>query len=191
MADETQPIIIKKYANRRLYNTSTSKYIVLTDVIKLVEDGVEFRVEDAKSGEDLTRSILNQIIFEKETQSGDFFFPLDFQKQLIRFYNDTYGAMVPDYLSQSMSFFTEQRNSMTDDMSKMMADNTKAFMEVLQEITNQNVEMMRKAWSMFLPTEGQEEEPEKQADPSTLEALQNQVDALQEQLKSMKSDGNS
>jgi len=188
MSDANDPIIIKKYANRRLYNTSTSKYIVLTDVIKLVEDGVEFRVEDAKSGEDLTRSVLNQIIFEKETQSGDFFFPLDFQKQLIRFYNDTYGAMVPDYLAKSMAFFTEHRNSMTDDMTKMMAENTKAFMTASQELTNQNVEMMRRAMGMFMPGSEPSETPEKAADASTLEALQGQVDALQAQLKQMKSD---
>ena len=188
MAEGIQPVIIKKYANRRLYDTSTSKYIVLTDIVRLVENGVAFRVEDAKSGEDMTRSVLNQIIFEKETQSGEFFFPLDFQKQLIRFYNDTYRAMVPDYLSRSMAFFTERRNAITDDMARMMADNAKAFMEVSQDITNQNLEIMGKTWSIFLPTHDNDRMPEEEADAPTLEALQNQVDALQEQLKALKSD---
>ncbi|MEO0342063.1 MAG: polyhydroxyalkanoate synthesis repressor PhaR [Pseudomonadota bacterium] len=185
-------IIIKKYANRRLYNTSTSKYIVLTDVVKLIEDGVEFRIEDAKSGEDLTRAILNQIIFEKETQSGEHFFPLDFQKQLIRFYNDTYGAMVPDYLAKSMAFFTEQRASVTEDMASVMAKNTKALMSVSQEMAAQNVEIMKQAFGMFMPggspsKPASEKPPENAAPDPNFEALQEQVDALQDQLKQMKS----
>lgn len=185
---DADTIIIKKYANRRLYNTATSKYIVLTDIVVLIEEGVEFRIEDAKSGDDLTRAVLNQIIFEKETQSGEHFFPLDFQKQLIRFYNDTYGAMVPDYLSKSMDFFTDQRKSMTDDMAAMMMKNTKAFMDASSQMTAKNIEMMKNTWGMMLPGGTDSETPEKEAEESTLEALQKQVDALQEQLKTLKSD---
>ncbi|MEM0976083.1 MAG: polyhydroxyalkanoate synthesis repressor PhaR [Pseudomonadota bacterium] len=186
MTDNAPPTIIKKYSNRRLYNTETSSYIVLTDVIALIEEGVDFRIEDAKTGEDLTRSVLNQIIFEKETQSGAFFFPLDFQKQLIRFYNDAYAGMVPDYLAQSMAFFTEQRNGMTESMQSMMAENTKAFMDASQQLAEQNVEMMRIAWAAFLPDQSQGSVPEKSAEESRLEALQAQVDALQDELKKLR-----
>ncbi|MEO1562926.1 MAG: polyhydroxyalkanoate synthesis repressor PhaR [Pseudomonadota bacterium] len=183
---ETKPIIIKKYANRRLYDTATSKYIVLTDLVSLIEEGVDFRVEDAKTGEDLTRSVLNQIIFEKESQSGEFFFPLDFQKQLIRFYNDTYAGMVPDYLSKSMSFFTEQRSAMTEDMAEVLASNTRAFMDFSRQMAAQNVEMMRKTWSLFVPESTQAPKSEAEGEETDLEALQSQIDALQSQLEKMR-----
>ena len=93
-------IIIKKYPNRRLYNTATSTYIVLDDLVELVKSGKPFEIRDTKSGDDITREILNQIIFERETGKSNFHFPLEVQKQLIGMYDDTYGKMMPSYLKE-------------------------------------------------------------------------------------------
>src|ERR1700749_3674157 len=102
MSDGKQSITIKKYANRRLYNTSTSTYVTLNDLAKMVKDGVEFNVYDAKSSEDLTRSVLTQIIVEEEGKAGQNLLPISFLRQLIGFYGDNMQWMVPKYLEQSM-----------------------------------------------------------------------------------------
>lgn len=203
-------IVIKKYANRRLYNTQTSSYIVLADVIDLINDGKEFVIEDAKTGEDITRSILNQIIFEQETQPNTFLFPLEFQKQLIRLYNDTYGHMVPDFLTQSMSFFTAERESWQKNLTDMMAQNTEKMMRQSEELARRNMELFRKSWDIFGvmgkpgetaegeasaeqgPPQGDEEtakEPPEENEgkrSDELQEIQKQIDALQSRLKSLK-----
>ena len=92
---ESQAILIKKYPNRRLYNTSTSQYIVLEDIVALIKEGTPFVIEDTKTGEDITRNILNQVIYERETAQNDYLFPLDVQKQLIMMYDDAYSKMMP------------------------------------------------------------------------------------------------
>ena len=94
-------VLIKKYPNRRLYTPATSTYIVLDDIVDLIKSDVAFVIADTKTGEDITRSILNQIIFEQEIKPSDFHFSLDVQKQLIAMYGDAYGKMMPDYLSES------------------------------------------------------------------------------------------
>ena len=91
------PVIIKKYANRRLYNTQTSSYVTLDHLAKMVKDGTEFEVRDARTGEDITRSVLTQIIFEEEAK-GQSLLPIQFLRQLIRFYGDSLQAFVPGYL---------------------------------------------------------------------------------------------
>lgn len=200
-------VVIKKYANRRLYNTKTSAYIVLSDVIDLINEGTEFVIEDAKTGEDITRSILNQIIFEQETQPNTFLFPLEFQKQLIRLYNDTYGQMVPDFLTQSIKFFTAERGEWQKNLSSMMAQNTESMMRQSEALARQNMEMFRKSWDIFgvmqeaekksakKKSEEKKEEPAAEAadeDRSEgtrsdeLRELQKQIDALQSRLKSLK-----
>src|SRR5246127_5150531 len=98
MAKETSPIIIKKYANRRLYNTKTSAYITLDDLAASVKRGEDFVVYDAKTGEDITRSVLAQIIFEQEGKNGQSLLPVTFLRQLIRFYGDSMQMLVPSYL---------------------------------------------------------------------------------------------
>jgi polyhydroxyalkanoate synthesis repressor PhaR len=103
------PIIIKKYANRRLYNTATSSYVTLDTVATLVRDGIEFVVEDARTGDDITRQILTQIIVESEA-SGEGLLPLNFLRDLIRHYSGGVGAVLPDYLDMSMKSFTEARD---------------------------------------------------------------------------------
>ena len=181
MAD---PRIIKKYANRRLYDTATSKYIVLTDVIAMIRDGEEFVIEDAKTGEDITRSILNQIIFEQETQPQEFLFPLEFQKQLIKLYGDGYGQLIPDYLTQSINYFAEERGKMASAWSDMMAQGADQFMKQAEKMAEQNIEMFRQAWDIFgTPKTEEEQKPSPNADQ--VDALQKQIDALQEQLKKL------
>ncbi len=187
------PILIKKYPNRRLYNTSTSSYIVLDDIVELVRSDTPFVIEDKKTGEDITRSILNQIIFEQETKPSNFHFPLEVQKQLIGMYGDTYGQMVPDYLTESMKLFVAEKSRMTDAMENVVGRNTQAMMQFSQNLARQNMEMFRKSWEMFgalspqqdkeTPTKEQESKPEKSGE---LSEIQSQIDALQERLKSLK-----
>src|SRR6195952_64337 len=98
MTSEKQPITIKKYANRRLYNTGTSTYVTLEDLAKMVKEGEDFVVFDAKSGEDITRPVLGQIIFEQEGKDGQGLLPITFLRQLIRFYGDSMQMLVPSYL---------------------------------------------------------------------------------------------
>lgn len=188
-------VVIKKYANRRLYNTTTSKYIVLSDVVELVNQGTEFVIEDAKSGKNITREILNQIIFEQETKPAEFLFPLEFQKQLIRMYGDAYGKMFPDFLTQSISFFNSERNQMQKIFEGMMGKNTGAFFGQAQEMARKNMEMFQKSWDVFgvmnkTDTDNQTEPEEVPAPDSSkseeLDDIQKQIDALQTRLKSMK-----
>ncbi|WP_189641337.1 polyhydroxyalkanoate synthesis repressor PhaR [Paramylibacter ulvae] len=186
--------MIKKYSNRRLYNTADSKYIVQQDVIDLINEGVNFKVEDAKSGEDITRAILNQIIFEQETQHQEFLFPLEFQKQLIRMYNDTYRHMVPGFLTQSINYFTQERSQMSQAWQQMMTHNAGAFVKQSQDMAKQNMEMFRKTWDVFglmKTTQEDDAPPEQEEAPEgdrndALEQMQKQIDALQSQIKSIK-----
>lgn len=190
---DASPILIKKYPNRRLYNTSTSSYIVLDDIVELVRSDTPFVIEDKKTGEDITRSILNQIIFEQETKPSNFHFPLEVQKQLISMYGDTYGQMVPDYLTESMKLFVAEKSRMADAMENVVGRNTQAMMQFSQNLARQNMEMFRKSWEMFgalspqqnkdAPTEEHETKSEKSGD---LSEIQSQIDALQERLKSLK-----
>ncbi|PIB23543.1 polyhydroxyalkanoate synthesis repressor PhaR [Amylibacter kogurei] len=191
--DQTEkPVVIKKYSNRRLYNTADSKYIVQQDVIDLINEGVNFKVEDAKSGEDITRAILNQIIFEQETQHQEFLFPLEFQKQLIRMYNDTYRHMIPGFLTQSINYFTQERSQMSQAWQQMMTHNAGAFVKQSQDMAKQNMEMFRKTWDVFGLMKSAEENAEPDAEPTkgdrddALEQMQKQIDALQSQIKSIK-----
>jgi len=173
MAD---PRVIKKYANRRLYDTATSQYIVLSDIVELIRDGTEFVIEDAKTGEDLTRSILNQIIFEQETQPKEFLFPLEFQKQLIKLYGDGYGQLIPDFLTQSITYFSEERSKMANAWSDMMAQGADQFMKQAERMAKQNIDMFRKAWDIFGSPEEEKSETPK-PDSEQLQTLQDQIDA--------------
>jgi len=186
----SDPIIIKKYANRRLYNTDSSKYIVQQDVMSMINEGVNFVIEDAKTGEDITRSILNQIIFEQETQDSDFLLPLEFQKQLIRMYSDTYRHMIPNFLTQSINYFAEERSQMTKVWQDMMSQNTDSFVKYSQKMALQNMDMFRKTWDVFgmmkPSSEATEEQSVSEDTTSDLTKMQQQIDELQSKLKSMK-----
>ena len=192
-SDGGEKILIKKYPNRRLYNTSTSAYIVLDDIVNLVKDGTPFVIQEAKSGEDITRSILNQIIFERETKPSNYHFPLEVQKQLIGMYDESYGKLVPDYLKESMNLFAAERDKMSEAVETAIGRNTKAMMEYSQNIARQNAEILRRSWEMFrgIPPVQDDEEPEnsrhdEMSREEELEDIQKKIDKLQERLKSLK-----
>ncbi len=110
--------IIKKYANRRLYNTGTSTYVTLEDLAKMVKRGEEFKVQDAKTSEDITHAVLTQIIVEQEAKTGNTLLPTAFLRQLISYYGDQMQMVVPTFLEHSMKTFSEQQSHMQEHMSK-------------------------------------------------------------------------
>jgi polyhydroxyalkanoate synthesis repressor PhaR len=148
MAEEKEPITIKKYANRRLYNTGTSAYVTLEDLAVMVKGGENFVVFDAKSGEDITRSVLAQIIFEQENKEGQSLLPIAFLRQLIRFYGDSMQMMVPRFLEQSMQSLTSQQGKMREQMTQ--AFGVSGF-GTLEDQVRRNMEMFEKTFAMFAP----------------------------------------
>ncbi len=193
--NEAAPVLIKKYPNRRLYNTATSSYIVLDDIVELVKAGTEFVIEDTKTGEDLTRSILNQIIYERETANSDYHFPLDVQKQLILMYDDAYGKMMPEYLRESMNVFVAEREKMKSAFEEMVSFNSKTMAQFSENLAKQNLEMFNRSFDFFQSmsglgksedTQGKDVEHEAKSGEGSegLKAIQDQIDALQKQLKS-------
>ena len=112
MAKNEGQIVIKKYANRRLYNTGTSTYVTLDDLAVMVKKGEDFTVQDAKSGEDITHSVLTQIIFEQESKTGNTLLPISFLRQLISYYGDQMQMVVPTFLEHSMKTFSDQQSQM-------------------------------------------------------------------------------
>jgi polyhydroxyalkanoate synthesis repressor PhaR len=141
--------IIKKYANRRLYNTATSTYVTLEDLSKMVKEGIDFIVYDAKTGEDITRSVLTQIIFEEENKDGNNLLPINFLRQLISFYGDNMQGMVPNYLEYSMDHLMKEQ----DKMRKQMVDSFGGgdAMKMLEEQTKRNMQMFQDSMKMFTP----------------------------------------
>ncbi len=148
MAKTDQPITIKKYANRRLYNTGTSTYVTLEDLASMVKKGEDFVVFDAKSGEEITRSVLAQIIFEQENKEGQNLLPINFLRQLIRFYGDSMQMMVPRYLEVSIDSLTREQSKFRDQMAQ--AFGTGPF-GTLEEHVRRNMQMFEKAFTMFAP----------------------------------------
>ena len=145
-AEEQVPVVIKKYANRRLYNTKTSSYVTLDHLAKMVKEGTEFVVHDARSGEDITRSVLTQIIFEEEAK-GQSLLPIKFLRQLIRFYGDSLQSFVPGYLDLSMESFTKNQEAMRTRMAEALGGGSQA----LEAMTRQNLAMFERAMKMFSP----------------------------------------
>ncbi len=150
-AQQEKPITIKKYANRRLYNTATSSYVTLDHLCQMVKDGKDFVVYDAKTGEDITRSVLTQIIFEEESK-GQNLLPISFLRQLITFYGDSLQALVPSYLEVSMSSFARNQEQMRQYLAE-------AFGEMFpfkrfEEMGRQNIALFQRAMSMFNPFTG-------------------------------------
>ncbi len=148
MAEEKEPITIKKYANRRLYNTGTSTYVTLEDLAVMVKDGEDFVVYDAKTGEDITRSVLAQIIFEQENKEGQSLLPIAFLRQLIRFYGDSMQMMVPRFLEQSMQSLTSQQGKFREQMTQ--AFGVGGFGSIEEQV-RRNMEMFEKTFAMFAP----------------------------------------
>ena len=146
----TLPVVVKKYANRRLYNTESSSYITLDTLAEMVRQGRDFVVYDAKSGEDITRGVLTQIIVEEEGK-GRSLLPTGFLRQLIGFYGDQMQALVPRYLEQSMAAFTHQQEQMRAAMQKTMGNLFPFGNTTMEEVSRQNMAMMERALSLFSP----------------------------------------
>jgi len=149
--DNKEPIKIKKYANRRLYNTGTSTYVTLEDLAVMVKQGEDFVVEDAKSGEDITRSVLAQIIFEQENKEGQSLLPITFLRQLIRFYGDSMQMLVPRYLEASIDSFTREQGKFREQMAQAFGA---AGLGPLEDQVRRNMEMFEKTFAMFTPFAG-------------------------------------
>ena len=140
------PVVIKKYANRRLYNTQTSSYVTLDHLAAMVKDGTEFEVQDARTGEDITRSVLTQIIFEEDAK-GQSLLPIKFLRQLIRFYGDSLQTFVPGYLDMSMESFTKNQGAMRDRIAEALGGGN----QMIENMTRQNLQLFENAMAMFTP----------------------------------------
>jgi polyhydroxyalkanoate synthesis repressor PhaR len=187
------PVVVKKYANRRLYNTATSSYVTLEDLAKMIKDGGNFVVYDAKTGEDITRSVLTQIIVEQE-QKGQNLLPISFLRQLISFYGDSVQLLVPGYLEQAMIAFAKNQ--------EQMRNNLRATFGVFpfgqfEEMGKQNIALFERALKMLSPY-GREtdaaaaaEGPQpaaataKEPEDPRLRRLEDQIDALRQQLEAL------
>ena len=145
-----QPTVIKKYANRRLYHTGTSTYVTLEDLARMVKDGEDFTVTDAKTGEDITRAVLGQIIFEQEGR-GQHLLPIAFLRQLIRFYGDSMQSVLPSYLESSLSAFTRNQEQLREQMARALKGDA---LGAIEEQTRRNMEMFSEAMRMWMPFGG-------------------------------------
>jgi polyhydroxyalkanoate synthesis repressor PhaR len=189
----TKPVVVKKYANRRLYNTATSSYVTLDDLATLIKEGGDFVVHDAKTGEDLTRSVLTQIIVEQE-QKGQNLLPISFLRQLISFYGDSMQFLVPGYLEQAMVAFARNQ--------EQMRKNLRATFGIFpfgqfEEMGKQNMALFEQALKMLSPYGRDAKEPaetpqsssERKSPPEgedpRLRRLESQIEALREQLDAL------
>jgi polyhydroxyalkanoate synthesis repressor PhaR len=182
-----KPVVVKKYANRRLYNTATSSYVTLDDLAKLIKQGGDFVAHDAKTGEDITRSVLTQIIVEQE-QKGQNLLPISFLRQLIGFYGDSMQFLVPGYLEQAMIAFG--RNE--EQMRKSLQATFGIFpFGQFEEMGKQNIALFQRALKMLAPygTEQKlpaaEEPPPPAGEDPRLKRLEAQIDALTRQLEAL------
>ncbi len=155
MAKSDEPVTIKKYANRRLYNTGTSTYVTLEDLAAMVKSGEDFVVYDAKTGEDITRSVLAQIIFEQENKEGQSLLPITFLRQLIRFYGDSMQMLVPRYLEVSIDSLTREQEKFREQMAQAFGAGP---FGALEEQVRRNMEMFERAFAMFTPFARKESE---------------------------------
>jgi polyhydroxyalkanoate synthesis repressor PhaR len=198
MAKSEEPIIIKKYANRRLYNTGTSTYVTLEDLASMVKAGEDFVVFDAKTNEDITRSVLTQIIFEQENkEGGQNLLPINFLRQLIRFYGDSMQMLVPRYLEVSLDSFTREQAKFRDQISQAFG---MGGFGAIEDQVRRNMEMFERTFAMFAPFarksgEGAPE-PDKEAKPSgggagEIDDLKRQIDEMQKRLDRLGDKGQS
>ncbi|TAE34680.1 MAG: polyhydroxyalkanoate synthesis repressor PhaR [Alphaproteobacteria bacterium] len=160
MAKRDYPVIIKKYSNRRLYDTQTSSYITLEDVKKMVTQGVEFEVRDAKTNDDLTRQVLAQIIFEQELNGTNQMLPARFLKQMISLYDNKASEIFPYYLEGSMESFITNQEKIVDHFRDIWGSYNpleqieaiqRRSVEQMEALQKRNVDMMRQAFTLFSP----------------------------------------
>ena len=176
-------MVVKKYANRRLYNTESSSYVTLEDLALMVRNGRHFVVYDAKSGEDITRSVLTQIIVEEEAK-GRNLLPTSFLRQIIGFYGDSMQSLVPRYLETVMGAFSRQHDQVRRTVEQTMG----GFMPFggLEEVGKQNMAMMERAMNLFAPFRQAGEAPEANPEAARVAALQAEVEMLRRQVESLK-----
>ena len=198
--NQEAPITIKKYANRRLYNTATSSYVTLDHLAQMVKEGTQFAVFDAKSGDEITRSVLTQIIVEEESK-GQNLLPVSFLRHLISFYGDSLQGLVPSYLEQSMQSFATNQEKMRDYMQETMGG-LNPFGQ-FEEMNKQNMVMFENAMRMFTPQFYKENEAGAQAEKPAakpeeaeakvqeatgdLENMKAQLEEMQKQLSKLSS----
>ena len=185
MEKTAEPIVIKKYANRRLYNTGTSSYVTLEDLAQMVKAGEDFLVYDAKSGDDITHTVLTQIIFEQENKGANLL-PIAFLRQLIRFYGDSMQSLVPSYLEFSHDSFARDQ----DKFRKQMADAFGAStFGAVEEQVRRNTAMFEEYMRMFNPflaASGKTAEaPKTEAADDELDDLKKQISDMQRRLEGM------
>ena len=199
--ERKKPVVIKKYANRRLYNTATSSYVTLDHLCQMVKDNIDFAVYDAKTGDDITRSVLTQIIVEEESK-GTNLLPINFLRQLIGFYGDNMQSVVPSYLEHMMQAFAANQDRMREQMRETMSGMF-PFGGDLQKMSEQNAALFDSAMKMLTPfgapqaggSAGEEAPAQaassggssasaggQEASEETLQQLKQQVDLLQKQL---------
>jgi polyhydroxyalkanoate synthesis repressor PhaR len=170
------PIVIKKYANRRLYNTGTGNYATLEDIIGIIKAGDDFIVCDAKTGEDVTRSALTQIILEQENKGAQHLLPIKFLRQLTRFYGDIMQALVPCYLEISIDSLTREQERLRQHMS--LAFSADSFAP-LEDLARRNMEMFERAFVMIVPFARREAQTAEAGKP---ESSGIEIDELKRQL---------
>jgi polyhydroxyalkanoate synthesis repressor PhaR len=181
MATDKKPTVIKKYANRRLYHTGTSTYVTLEDLAGMVRKGEDFVVYDAKSGEEITRSVLAQIIFEQENKEGPNLLPVTVLRQLIRFYGDSMQAVVPSYLEFSMNNLSQEQQKLRDQMAQ--AFGTGAF-QAMEEQVRKNMGFFTEAMRMFSPFP-QSASGAPETKPAVKGEETNDLDSLKQQMADM------
>jgi polyhydroxyalkanoate synthesis repressor PhaR len=196
MAKSEEPVVIKKYANRRLYNTGTSTYVTLEDLAGMVKNGEDFIVYDAKTGEDITRSVLTQIIFEQENKGGQNLLPITFLRQLIRFYGDSMQMLVPRYLEVSIESLTREQEKFRQQMTNAFGAGPFAPLAgpfaPLEDQVRRNMQMFERAFAMFMPfarREAQNAESDKTpaagGGAGEIDDLKRQLDEMQKRIEKL------
>lgn len=205
MAKTSDTTVIKKYANRRLYHTGTSTYVTLDDLAEMVKLGEDFTVQDAKSGEDITHSVLTQIIFEQEGKTGQTMLPVPFLRQLIGFYGDQMQAVVPSYLEASMTAFGKEQERIREQMASMIGkspvDVMASSQQMIEEQTRKNMEVFSEAMKMFNPfmasmmpngsadetesSDGNQPEAKPASSDGSLQSMREQIAEMQRKLDEM------
>jgi polyhydroxyalkanoate synthesis repressor PhaR len=195
MAKSDEPVTIKKYANRRLYNTGTSTYVTLEDLASMVKSGEDFVVFDAKTGEEITRSVLTQIIFEQESKEGQQLLPITFLRQLIRFYGDSMQMLVPRFLEVSIDSLTREQEKFREQMAQAFGVGPFGSLE---EQARRNLEMFERTFAMFAPFARREaqarEEAAAEADKPApksgdIDELKRQIDDMKKKLDRLSDKG--
>jgi polyhydroxyalkanoate synthesis repressor PhaR len=181
-APDAEPTVVKKYANRRLYNTAKSAYVTLDDLSKMVRDGEDFVVRDAKTGDDLTRQVLTQIILDQENRGGNLL-PLNFLRKLVGYYGQDMGGVLPGYLDASLESFQQNQERLQEKFATTFSQPMKQF----EEVTRQNMAVFERALGSFLPFSGEHPvTPTDAAAPKSTDARGEDIDALKKELDSMR-----